>query len=280
MLECFRLALDVAVFYKGYKLSITIDDVKEFWDKNPVGSSAINEEFGSEMYFKKGDAFREKNESLEFSYNLHEYPSFSGKKVLDIGCGNGYVLSHYAKNGAFVTGIDITQTAVDITKSRFRSLGLSGDIFVANAEELPFEDNTFDCVCSMGVLHHTPNTQKAINEAYRVLRGGGRLIMMFYHKNSLLSMWNFNMLPFIHPRYLGMSRKELLNAVDGFGNPKGDMYSNDELRSMMSEFRYVYVFNKLVQKWMFWPIGYLLPKGFLESFEGKLGWFSYVKAWK
>lgn len=257
-----------------------INEVHDFWQENPVCKAAIDYDLGSSEYFTKFDALRERNEPLDFLYNLHEFLSFKGKKVLDIGCGNGYILSHYQKAGAICYGVDITEIGVELSKQRLAKEGGEGEILLANAEALPFEDNTFDCVCSMGVLHHTPNTQKAIDEAIRVLKPNGRFIMMFYHEKSILNKWNFTLLPFIHPRYLGMSRKALINAVDGMDNPKGDVYTKERLLEATKTLKHHYFFTHLVQKWMIWPIGYILPKKFLEFFACKWGWFLYVKAWK
>jgi ubiquinone/menaquinone biosynthesis C-methylase UbiE len=264
-------------------MELKINDVKAFWNENPLCASGINEELGTKEYFLKYNNLRESNESVSFSYSLHEYPSFKNKKVLDIGCGNGYILSQYAKEGAEVYGIDITETAVELSNKRFDIFRIpfnGGKIQVGNAESLPFDDNTFDCVCSMGVLHHTPDTQQAINEAYRVLKPGGRMIMMFYAKDSLLNKWNFSILKYIHPKYIGMSRQELVNSVDGLKNPKGDIYNYGEMAEMMKKFKHIHMFKGLIQKWMMWPIGYILPQGLLNLFEKKLGWFLYVKGWK
>jgi SAM-dependent methyltransferase len=63
-------------------------------------------------------------------------------------------------------------------------LGLSGTFLQANAEQLGFPDQCFDLVYSHGVLHHTPNTRTAIDEVYRVLKPGGRAIVMLYHRHS------------------------------------------------------------------------------------------------
>ena len=259
---------------------LTLETVKEFWNTNPLCASAISEEIGSAGFFEEYDQLREINEPIKFSYNLHEYPNFKGKRVLDVGCENGYVLSKYAKEGAIAHGIDISETSVETSKRRFSLLGLTGDIQVGNAENIAFEDNYFDCVCSMGVLHHTPNTQKGIDEVYRVLRPGGRAILMFYHKDSILNKWNFTLLPYIHPRYFRKKRKELLNMVDGVGNPKGDFYTHGELRELLSKFRHVYQFNRLIQKWMIWPIGIMIPQAVLDLFENNWGWFLYAKGWK
>ncbi len=63
-------------------------------------------------------------------------------------------------------------------------MGLSGTFQKENAERLSFPDESFDWVFSHGVLHHTPDTQAAIDEVYRVLKPDGRAIIMLYHKRS------------------------------------------------------------------------------------------------
>src|SRR5260370_37562071 len=64
-------------------------------------------------------------------------------------------------------GIDITKKAIELTRERFRLDNLKGEFRVAEAEHLPFADATFDCVNSMGVLHHVPDTERAVAEIYR-----------------------------------------------------------------------------------------------------------------
>lgn len=256
--------------------SVSIHDVKDFWNNNPLCAANIPYPLGSHDFFIHFDQMREKIESLEYTYKLHEYTKFKQKKVLDVGCGNGYVLSKYAKEGASVTGIDITETAIDLCKKRFEFMNLSGDFRVANAELLPFEDNTFDCICSMGVLHHTPNPLKAIEEIYRVLKPNGRLIVMFYHKNSFYYRWKLKLLSLITKKSLS----QLVNEFDGPENPKGDVFSKKELKSMFSKFRHQETFTGFLTSDMVLPkFGkYILPNFLLKYFEKKFGWNLYLKA--
>jgi ubiquinone/menaquinone biosynthesis C-methylase UbiE len=257
--------------------NITIDDVRSFWNNNPLCASAIPFAVGSSDYFNYYDKMREKNESIDFSYKLHEYKKFKGKKVLDVGCGNGYVLNKYALEGAEVFGIDITQIAVDICKKRFDIYGLKGNFQIGSAEDLPFEDETFDCVCSMGVLHHTPNTEKAVKEIYRVLKKGGRLILMFYHRNSA---WYRIKMP-IQKIFTGQNIQVLVNEVDGVGNPKGDVYSKSELSRLLCDFSSREMFVGLLNWWMIVPKGGgFLPDVLLKPFAKWFGWFLYAKAIK
>jgi ubiquinone/menaquinone biosynthesis C-methylase UbiE len=217
---------------------------------------------------------REANESVAFSSELHEYRAFAGKRVLDVGCGNGYVLSKYAQEGSEVFGIDLTPTAISLCRQRFALLGLSGNFSVANAEHLPFPDASFDCVCSMGVLHHTPDTARAVAEIYRVLKPGGRMIVMFYHRDSALYRCNFALRRLLG----GKSMQQMVNEVDGVGNPKGDVYSKAELRRLLGRFENLDLFAGLLRGWMVFPRGgRFLPDRLLQLFESRWGWFLYAK---
>jgi len=257
--------------------TVQIQDVRSFWEANPLCASAIPYPLGTKEYFKYYDSLREANESLEFSYWLHEYKDFSGKKVLAVGSGNGYVLSKYAQEGAEVYGIDITQTGIDLCRRRFELLGLRGDFHVANAEQLPFENETFDCVCSMGVLHHTPDTAKAAEDIFRVLKPAGRLIVMVYHRDSAQYRLKFPLVSLV----TGKTIQQLVNEVDGLGNPKGDVYSKAELRCLLSQFKELELFVRQLRG------GHLLPRGgrfvpdsLLRRFEKRWGWFLYAKGIK
>jgi 2-polyprenyl-3-methyl-5-hydroxy-6-metoxy-1,4-benzoquinol methylase len=138
---------------RARRSSVTIEEVRDYWDKNPLCASGIPHPIGSPDYFSFYDGLREANEPPEFSHELHEYPRFAGKRVLDVGCGNGYVLDRYAREGAEVFGVDITGTAVDLCRKRFALSGRKGDFRVADAEALPFEDGYFDCVCAIQAAH-------------------------------------------------------------------------------------------------------------------------------
>jgi SAM-dependent methyltransferase len=116
---------------------------------------------------------------------LIDYAWVRDKRVLEIGCGAGAHAMLLAQAGADVTAIDLTQNAVDMTRNRFDVYGLEGDIRRADAEDLPFEDETFDLVWSWGVIHHSADIQAAIDEIRRVLKPGGRTQVMVYHKNSV-----------------------------------------------------------------------------------------------
>lgn len=251
--------------------------VRAFWDANPLCAGLISAPLGSPEYFAQYDPLREAIESLAFSHGLHEYGAFRGKRVLDVGCGNGYVLSKYAEAGAEAYGVDVTPTAVELCEKRFAQLGLHGDFRVADAERLPFPDGAFDCVCSMGVLHHVPNTELAVAEIHRVLKPGGRLIVMFYHRNSAQYRVKYKLLSLMNKRPV----QQLVNEFDGVGNPKGDVFSKRELAQLLAAFVDIDMFVGYLTGPMVLPRGgRFIPDFLVRPFERLWGWNLYAKARK
>lgn len=264
----------------GAKVSaptVSTEEVRRFWDSNPLCAQAIPFPLGSREYFEYYDRLREGIESVEFSHNLHEYRNFAGKKVLDVGSGNGYVLANYARNGGEVYGVDVTPTAVGLCRKRFEYAGLTGDFRVGDAQHLDFADDSFDCACSMGVLHHVPDTARAVAEIYRVLKPGGRLIVMFYHRDSAQYRINFP----IASRLRGKSVRQLVNEFDGVGNPKGDVYSREELAQLLRSFEDIDMSVGFLTGPMVLPRGgRFVPTRLLRPFAGRWGWNLYAKAHK
>jgi ubiquinone/menaquinone biosynthesis C-methylase UbiE len=110
-----------------------------------------------------------------------------GKIVLELGCGIGVDLLEFAKNGAKVTGLDLTPKHLELAQKLFDTYGHKATFIQGDAENLTLPSESVDVVYSFGVLHHTPNIDKAIAEIHRVLKPGGQAIVGLYHKNS----WNY-----------------------------------------------------------------------------------------
>jgi ubiquinone/menaquinone biosynthesis C-methylase UbiE len=256
--------------------SPTLEQVKEFWEKNPLCAAAIDAEPGTPEFFRKYDSLREINEPPMFAKSLHEYDRFEGKRVLEVGCGNAYTLGKYAQFGAEAYGLDITESAAEISRQRFEYQQLKGEFRLGNAEELPYESEYFHCICSMGVLHHVLHTKKAVSEIHRCLRPGGTLILMFYNRNSILYRIGMP----IRSLLTGKSLQQLVNEVDGTGNPKGEVYSKKELEGLLHQFSSLKMFTGLFQPWMLPLIGGFIPLSGREKLGRKWGWFLYAKGKK
>lgn len=157
--------------------------VHDFWDNASCGEELYLAGESKDDYLKQaGIRYHLEPFILEFA----EFETSRGKKVLEIGVGLGADHQQFAEAGAFLTGVDLTQRAIDHTRRRFQVLSLNSDLRTADAENLPFEDGAFDIVYSWGVLHHSPNTAKAIDEVFRVLKPKGTAKIMVYYKYSFV----------------------------------------------------------------------------------------------
>jgi len=159
-----------------------ISEVNSFWNTEACGSHFVEHAVDERDFFEK---FREYRYRTEWHIPLLvPFAESRGKTVLEIGTGNGAEGVMFARNGAEYTGVDLTDAALEATRKHFAVMGLAGKFQRENAEHLSFADGSFDWVFSHGVLHHTPNTQAAVHEVHRVLKPGGRAIIMLYHKHS------------------------------------------------------------------------------------------------
>jgi len=216
------------------------NEVREYWNAHPCGTQFTNLEWGSKEFFEEVEKFRYLTQP--FMNEIVGFDKFVGKKVLEIGCGLGTDLLQFARNGANVTGVDLTPNSIELVRKRFSIEDLSVETKIADAENLPFENGSFELVYSFGVLHHTPNTQKAIEEVYRVLKPGGKIIIMLYNKTSW-HVW-LGVPVYLFARSIRKSirgdRKlvdDWIRVYDGTENPLGKAYSRDEMERMFSKFR-------------------------------------------
>jgi ubiquinone/menaquinone biosynthesis C-methylase UbiE len=185
-----------------------IDQIHDFWNEDSCG----------EIYAKGSDQAEKYANETKTRYTLEPYIKefakfdlYKGLNVLEIGVGMGSDHSSIAfSNPKSLTGIDLTERAVQHTKSRFSSLGLKANVKVDNAENLSFKDDQFDAIYSWGVLHHSTNPEKCFDEVYRVLKPGGSAKIMNYHKYSPTGfmLWlrhgllKFKSLEFVYSEYL------------------------------------------------------------------------------
>lgn len=158
-------------------------DVHDFWNEGSCGEAYAH---GDDERARYAEQARARYELEPYIHGFAKFSEAPGHDVLEIGVGMGADHEQWAKAGAqSLTGVDLTERAVEHTRNRLGLLNLSSELQVADAENLPFDDEQFDIVYSWGVLHHSPNTQRAIDEVYRVLRPGGTARIMIYNKWSM-----------------------------------------------------------------------------------------------
>lgn len=171
-------------------------EVREWWNRNPMSydvDDPISYPEGSREYFRELDArifhpryMRLTADASGVPFSLFvPFADLAGKDVLEVGCGSGIAVQLFAEAAANVSAVDLTPWAVATTRRRMEAFGLEADVREADGESLPFEEASFDLVFSWGVIHHTSDMDAALRELVRVLRPGGKLVLMLYHRRSI-----------------------------------------------------------------------------------------------
>jgi ubiquinone/menaquinone biosynthesis C-methylase UbiE len=160
-------------------------EVKAFWNRRSCDTEhALSQKFTVE-YFEQIEQWRYADQA--FIHSFAQFTRYRGKRVLEVGFGAGTDFIQWLRAGAVATGVDLTEEALANVSHRIKVYDLPApeSLKVADAEHLPFASNTFDLGYSWGVLHHTPNTEKAVAELVRVVRPGGEVKIMLYNRHSL-----------------------------------------------------------------------------------------------
>lgn len=280
------------------ELQMTIDQVMEYWDARPCnirhGQTSIDDDplrYSREVTARK---FKVEPHILRHA----EFDLWKNKFVLDLGCGIGTQSLAFARRGAAVVGVDISRESIEVAKRRTKAEDLAylahfvvDDI--ENLRRLPIlsnHNNAYDLVYSFGVIHHTPHPERAVTEAFRVLKPGGELRLMVYNRLSWKAFW-------IIMTY-GKGRfwrwKELIprHSEAQTGCPITWTYTPGELTRLLQESGFVvekmwkdhifpyrikdYIQHRYVEEW-YWR---LLPKSIFRWLERHLGWHLLVIARK
>jgi SAM-dependent methyltransferase len=288
------------------------DRVRAFWQANPCGVKFADAAPGTRDFYELVEAHR-------YTKEWHipiaaDFASARQLKVLEIGCGLGTDGAQFAEAGADYTGVDLTEAAVDLARRRFELFNLPGRFQTADAENLDFAAESFDLVYSHGVLHHTPETQKAIDEVHRVLRPGGRAMVMLYHRDSYNYRVNISILRRVgarllnseagvklvhlmtgepidslrdHARLLKTEKQSYLSPdeflsqnTDGAGNPLARVYSRREAHELFKKFSAVTLRTFFLNKRWLPLLGSVLPRSLETRLASRWGWHLWIYATK
>lgn len=208
------------------------EEVREFWNRQSCDTQVASAAKFSKEYFEQIEAFRYFDQP--FIHSFAQFTRYRGKKVLEVGVGAGTDFTQWLRAGAVASGIDLTQEALDNLTHRIETYDLPRPekILVGDAEKLPFESGTFDLGYSFGVLHHSPDTIKAIRELVRVVRPRGEIKIMLYNRHSI---WAFNQW-LKHAALKGRPWKSLAWALWNFNESIGTKaYTRGELLNVLRE---------------------------------------------
>lgn len=201
---------------------------------------------------------------------------YRGKHLLEVGFGMGTDLFEFARHGAVPHGIDLTPRHLEIATQRFALYDTPVDLRLGDAERLPYDTESFDVVYSFGVLHHTPNTQRALNEVWRVLKPGGTAIIGMYHRWSAFYLWRITRY-IVSGEFRSHSLREALSRIEARrhsdARPLVKAYSRRELACMMSAYSVVHteVHHLNYEDFRRWR--YIVPQVLIGHLERYLGWY-------
>ncbi len=166
--------------------AVPVRRVVEFWDRRPCNSRHSPKPIGSRGYF---DDVQTRRYFVEPHISgFADFERWRGKHVLEIGCGIGTDTINFARHGADVTAVDVSERSLELARRQAEAYGLEDRItfYAGNAEELtafvPVEP--YDLIYSFGVIHHTPRPERVIEQLRPYAKAGTSIKIMLYHRRS------------------------------------------------------------------------------------------------
>jgi SAM-dependent methyltransferase len=251
-----------------------INDVREYWDRRPCNIRHSHREIGTRDYF-------DEVESRKYFVEPHipgfaQFPLWSGKRVLEVGCGIGTDAVNFARAGAIYHGVELSRESMALARTRFRVFGLLGSFLNVSGEELAsaFAADYFDLVYSFGVIHHTPNQRGMVEQIRKVVRSDGVFKFMVYAKNS----WKSAMID------AGLDQPEAQS-----GCPIATTYDPSMLQELLRgcfeavEVRQEHIFPYIVKEYVKYnyvkqPWFAAMPDDVFAALERRFGWHMLVTA--
>lgn len=249
--------------------------VKEYWDNTPCGTRGVMYSEGTFEYYEAISQNRYRLEPIIFKFA--EFNRWAGKKVLEIGCGAGSDLLEFAKQGAIITGIDLSSKSVALTRKRLEVYKLRGNAFECDAERIPFRSGVFDLVYCWGVLHHIPNPEKVVSEIYQILKPDGEIRIMLYHRYSLVSLQAYLWFGLFRLRPFKRIDEIMAKHMESAGTK---VYTIEQAKRMFSMFRNLSVKPVATIYDIRYARDKYLPKFVLNLIPDRLGWFMLIKGIK
>jgi SAM-dependent methyltransferase len=262
----------------------TIEEVASWWDSNPQLYGETYHTETNKEYFDDIDAC-----ILNYRYDagpryediIREFvkpEELQGQRGLEIGYGSGWLTEWLIRQGIVMSGIDLTERAFHLTSKRLSVRGLTADLHRGDARTLPFAHETFSLVCSIGVLHHSPDLQNSIDEVHRVLKPGAKAVLMLYSKDSVFSMFVHLIRGVFERESSYLNKADLWNRwTDGWeqlGNAWTVPTTENDIKKLFSKFSQIETvsFYFGLPHW----ITRLIPNFFKRGIARRYGWFRYI----
>jgi len=269
---------------------LPIERVREYWDNRPCNIRHSPKPVGTREYFDEVETRKYFVEPhiLRFA----EFERWRGKRVLEIGCGIGTDTMNFARNGASVTAVDLSEKSLEIARKRAQVNGLADRIrfFHGSAEQLDqvVRPEAFDLIYSFGVIHHTPHPDRVLEQIRNYVRPGSSMKVMVYNRYSWKVFWI--LLTYGKCQFWRLAELVARYSEAETGCPVTYSYSRRDLRDLMEKhgfhvkqiqtehiFPYRiqdYVQYRYKKEWYFrW-----LPEPLFHALERVFGWHLCVTA--
>jgi ubiquinone/menaquinone biosynthesis C-methylase UbiE len=228
---------------------VPIDRVREYWNARPCNVRHSPQPVGTREYFDEVEARKYFVEPHIPAFA--DFRRWRGRRVLEIGCGIGTDTVNFARAGARVTAIELSDRSAALARRRLDVYGLADQaaILVGNAEELPsvVPAGMFDLVYSFGVIHHSPHPRRIIDHATRYMGQESELRLMVYSRASYKLFWIMK-----QEGIWDMSRIDELIARHSeaqTGCPVTYTYSDDTARALLDGFRILEMHKAHIFTW-------------------------------
>jgi ubiquinone/menaquinone biosynthesis C-methylase UbiE/uncharacterized protein YbaR (Trm112 family) len=262
--------------------SSTKTEIQRFWgDLYRAAYAELKEEGERETFLELLDELERMFLRLQHMA-VTEMPigQLYGKIMLEVGSGAGAHSALFARHGAEVTSLDLSADRVLVSARKLDWVDTPGHFALqGDAEFLPFRESCFDIVYSNGVLHHTPDTAKAIREVFRVLRPGGRAVIMLYARHSLEYWGNLFLIQgilrgalFRHQNWLGRITEWMASGPQRYLNPETKVYSSAEVRRLFNQFASVRIRKYSFNYSMLGPLSRAIPYLGSRMHNRLMGW--------
>lgn len=261
------------------------DRTARVWGASPAGAIyAGGAEPGTREFFET--ARRRRNDyEIPWLAELVPFGATAGRAVLEVGCGAGFDAYDFCKAGARYTGIDITPENPRRTRAHLSLYGLKPKVTRADAEALPFAAGCFDVTFSNGVLHHTPDIALSLREQRRVLKSGGEIWVILYHRNSIYYWFTLFLVEHLLYRgYMKRSFQERLAMIEfttSDARPLVNVYSRGEVRKLLQDAGFaveaLWVRKLVVEDLpgvpLFGRLWKHIPRSWLDAVGNLFGWY-------
>jgi len=267
---------------------VPIDAVRDFWNARPCNIRHSAKEVGTREYFDEVE--RRKYFVEPHIPAFAEFARWKDRKVLEIGCGLGTDTVSFARAGAHVTAVELSQKSADLARQRVEVYGLEDrvTIHVGNAEELPslVAPQKFDLVYSFGVIHHSPHPRRIVEHLMGYMAPSSELRLMVYARISYKLFWIMK-----EENIWDMSRIDEIvarNSEAQTGCPVTYTYTDESVRDLLEGFQVFDVRKAHIFTWDIEPYKrYEYQKApewarvgddELARLERELGWHLLVRA--